>query len=263
MKKIAIVLLSAVVTASHAMGDVIQVFESTNNNRNPAIDARITLNGNVNAGASNVFGPGTVNANVVTFVGGPLASGKAHKMAIASTNGVNATKFEFSFAANPNVEVQQTGALVDMESGKYLSDGVLHGFASVTNDDTNSLTFSNFAAAVDIPASNFGSSQSQLQSAITNNLFLSSGTPAGVPSGFQLSPGATDFFDLGPVSASGYEAAVFNLAYTDQTLPVSSFDFGGVASGNVVPEPATLTLCGIAALTILVCRRCRGNTSTA
>jgi hypothetical protein len=263
MKKIALVLLSAVVTASHAMGDVIDIFESTDNNRNPAIDARITLNGNVNAGASNVFGQGTVNNNVVTFNGGPLPPGKSHRMAIASTNGVNATKFEFSFAANPNVEVQQTGALIDMESGKYLSNGVLHGFVSVTNDDTNSLTFSNFAAAVNIPESNFGESQSQIQSAISNNLFLSSGTPASVPSTFQLSPGATDFFDLGPVSASGYEAAVYNVAYTDQTLPVSSFDFGGVASNNLVPEPASLTLGGIAALTIVVCRFCRRTTSTA
>jgi hypothetical protein len=254
MKRIVFALLCTIVTLGDARADPVQIFESTNNTKNPAVDARITLNVNPTAAASDVFGPGVINANVVTFAGGPLAAGKAYKAAIASANGVNATKFEFSFAANPGVEVPQTAALVDFSTGKFLSGGVLHGFVSVTNVDMTGLSFSNFVAAVKIPESNFGSSQSQLQSAIANNLFISSGTPAIVPSSFQLSPDVTRFFDLGAVSATGYEAALFNVSFTDTTLPVSTFDFGGVASNNVIPEPSSLTLCGIAGLLITVNR---------
>ena len=63
--------------SNFSSADVIKLYEVTNNKQTPAGDARLTFNVNPTSGASDVFGPGTVNGNMITFMGGHLP--QAHR----------------------------------------------------------------------------------------------------------------------------------------------------------------------------------------
>lgn len=133
---------------------------------------------------------------------------------------------------------------IEVKDGKKQGNSV-DGFMDFTNEDTVPIYVSNFRIARDVPASFFGSSDSQLDALIANDLFIGQGTQVSFPSSFTLQPNEVRTFDLGEVTEDGYLVTLFDAGFSPTAPPDITI---GHAS---VPEPRAYVFLAIGILCLL------------
>ena len=225
-----------------------------------ATDLKITSNRHPFAARSDKFDFGDVDGNDIKFRGGSIAQGASTTVTIsyAGTDKVVKKSASFSFPTGPDVPIT-TSPIVGELGGQIPVGTGFHGFLQLTNEGDSPLFFTNFRAAVDVPAAFFSdiSSTAALALLTDNNLFISQGTLVPVPASFSLAAGEGRGFDLGPMSGTGYISSFFDV-FVSLTLPDTT-TFGVAVQGPVVPEPSAFLLLasGLAVLAVVRCKKRR------
>jgi hypothetical protein len=116
-----------------------------------------------------------------------------------------------------------------------------NGAIQITNDDTQTVFFSNVKVSTDIPSSNF----LDPAAVIANELFAVVSV-----ADFSLEPGETLDIDLGTVTGDNYTSVVFTLDFTS-TPSSDAMRLGFAGNQEVLPEPATVALLGCGVLGLL------------
>ena len=232
-----------------------KTFKNNVQGGNPATDIKITSNRPPLKARSDRFNVGTINGNNITFTGGSLPQGASTTVTItyAGSQKVVKESASFSFANGPDVPI--TTPVVGEFGGQIPVGSGFVGFLELTNEGNSALFFSNFVAAVNVPAAFFSDigSDAALDLLTANNLFISQGTPVPVPSDFSLAAGEGRRFDLGPMTGTNYISSFFDVFF--ELTPSDTTRFG-IAVQGVVPEPSALLLLA-SGLALLVGARCR------
>lgn len=239
-----------------ALVDAIPTFESykgiKNDTGKSATDLKLTYNRVVFGGVSDTFSNQPVlNGKMITFSGGEVPNTKTDSGVsfFDTKDGVQKTtlvKSEWSFPADPNQEkkVPQVGKEDRKKPGNSLD-----GFIDIFNEDSVTLFFSNFRIAKDVPETFFGTSDTELQALIDNELFIDQGILVPFPSSFSLLPSQSIRFDLGIVTEADYLVTVFDVDFS--STPTNDLITLGHASKNIIPEPSTFILFAVGILAII------------
>lgn len=209
---------------------------------NAATDIKITSNRHPFNAVSDKFDIKDINGNDTQLRGGTLAQGASTTVTLTYDGNAKVVKEKasFSFLGSPDVPIT-TSPVVGEFGGQLQVGGGFTGFLELTNEGGSPLVFTNFVAAVNVPAAFFSDlgSEDALTLLTANNLFISQGTPVPVPSSFSLAAGEGRRFDLGPVTSTGYISSFFDVFFELTPLDTTTF---GVAVQGVVPEPSAFLL---------------------
>jgi hypothetical protein len=207
---------------------------------NAATDLKITSNRHPFAARSDKFEFDTITGNDIAFRSGSVAQGASTTVTIsyAGNDKVVKSSASFSFAMGPDVPI--TSPIVGEFGGQVPIGTGFNGLIELSNDSGSPLFFTNFHAAVNVPAGFFNDIESAAALAVLtdNNLFISQGTPVSLPSAFSLAAGEIRDFNLGPMSGTDFIASFWDVGFSP-TLTDTTFGF---AVQGVIPEPSTFLL---------------------
>jgi hypothetical protein len=237
--------------------DIVEIKTFKNNVQGgaAATDIKITSNRHPFKAISDRFDISEINGNDIQLRGGSLAQGASTTVTITYDGNAKVVKesASFSFLGSPDVPI--TTPMVGEFGGQIPVNGGFTGFLELTNEGDSTLVFSNFVAAVNVPAVFFSDLDSDAALALltANNLFISQGTPVPVPSDFSLAAGEGRRFDLGPMTGTNYISSFFDVFF--ELTPSDTTRFG-VAVQGIVPEPSALLLLA-SGLSLLALAKCR------
>jgi len=257
-----LVCIAAFSSASRAA--IIRYVTPNQPNAPGATDLKITLTDNNNMAGIPVILKGsatlpldiwdandtTIKDNKITFnslgANSTVPQGKSASGTLVTqgaANGIKISSAAWSYNKGADVNIAVAGIKVTIAKK---DPGGLFGEVILNNTDANKVTFSNFQLSYNIPASYFGTSNTQLDNLTLNNLYISAGVPVS-ESLTSLDAGATEVFDFGLGSVNWPDYIGVSFTMTDS----SGNSFGLSVADNGVPEPSTLVLGGIGLMSYL------------